>query len=270
MPVALPGMLSGIGTNQIYPHTNTVSALDTVTITPPATVDALQTYTLSIGSVSVSFTTDASPTTAELGNGLFAAIQVDPVFYSLVDAAINPTTSVITLTARTVDYVLNVTTNSSLTTNDIAIAKTVNTSKNQIIPFGRFVGRKANYPRDPREGVSAATLIDSASGYEVLGVTLQSHATEKVGRFGNAKDGYAFGYVMNVLKNIGTYKGVWVEAVDPDLVIGDPAYIATSAGNEGKVTKSSSGNLSASTNVKIISATEQAFNKYIALCEIRY
>ena len=111
-------------------------------------------------------------------------------------------------------------------------------------------------------------MIDATSGYEVLGVTLSSQATQGVGYFANAKDGYAFGTVMNVLKNIGTYKGVWVEAVDPDLAIGDTPYIAVATGNEGKITKTSSGNLAAA-GIKIISATEQTFGKYIALCEVK-
>ena len=145
---------------------------------------------------------------------------------------------------------------------------TVN-SANQIIPFGRFVGRKSTYARDPRENVSVATLIDATTGYEILGVTVQSHATQKVGNFAAAKDGYGFGTVMNVLKNIGTYKGIWVETVDADLVIGDTPYIAVAAGNEGKITKASSGNLAAGSNIKIISASEAVFGKYIALCEIR-
>ena len=103
MPVALPGMLSGIGTNQIFPHTNTLSALDTVTVTPPDTVDNSTLYKLTINGTTISFTTDSSATTAELGAGLYAAIRVDPIVYGLVDAALNTGTGVITLTARTVD-----------------------------------------------------------------------------------------------------------------------------------------------------------------------
>ncbi|MCC5618178.1 hypothetical protein LC605_24455 [Nostoc sp. CHAB 5836] len=269
MPVALPGMLSGVGTNQIYPHTNTLSALDTVAITPPATVDNDALYSLTVNGTTISFTTDSSATTAELGAGLYAAIRTDPIIYGLVDATLNTGTGVITLAARTVDLAIAVTTNSANTTNDIVIAKTVTNSKNSVIPFGRFVGRKSTYFRSNSEGVSVATLVDATSGYEVLGVTLSSQATQKVGTFGLAKDGYAFGTVMNVLKNIGTYKGVWVEAVDADLVIGDTPYIAVAAGNEGKITKVSSGNLAAGSNIKIISATEQSFGKYIVLCEVK-
>ncbi|MBN3946460.1 MAG: hypothetical protein HWQ38_08180 [Nostoc sp. NMS7] len=270
MPVGLPGMMSGMGSHQTYPHTNTVSALDVVTVIPPATVDNSALYTLSVNGATVSYTTDSTATTAELGAGLYAAIQADPVVYGLVDASLNLTNSVITLTARTIDFSILATTNVADRTNDIAIAKTTTNSHNLIIPFGRFVGRQSFYPRDPREGTSAATLIDLVSGYEVLGVTLSSQATEKVGRFGNAKDGYAFGYVMNVLKNSGTYKGVWVEAVDPDLVIGDSPNIAVSVGNQGKITKIASGNLSVANNVKIISGTEQSFGRFIVLCEVRF
>jgi hypothetical protein len=269
MPTGLPGMLSGFGSCTILPHINSVATFDTVTITPPATVDNSKEYKVTINGTTVSFITDANATTAELGSGLYAAIQQDPVVYGLVDVALNTGTSVITLTARTVDLPLLVTTNSADTTNDIAIAKTVSTSSNAIIPFGRFVGRKSTYTRDPLEGVSQATLIDATSGYEVLGVTLSSQYTQKVGRFSAAKDGYAFDTVMNVLKNIGTYKGVWVETVDADLAIGDTPYIAVAAGNEGKITKTSSGNLAAGSNIKIISAAQQSFGRNIALVDIK-
>lgn len=269
MPPALPGMLSGMGTNQIYPHTNTISALDTVTITPPATVDNNKEYKLAVNSITVSFITDANATTAELGVGLYTAIQSDPVLYGMVDAALNTSTSVITLTARTVDFVINAFTNTADTTNDITIAKTINNFTNLIIPFGRFVGRKSGYPRDTRENVSAATLIDATSGYEILGVTVSSQATQKVGTFSGAKDGYAFGTTMNVLKNTGTYKGIWIEAAEADIAIGDTPYIAITTGNEGKISKTSSGNLAAGSGVKIISATQESFGRFIALCEVK-
>lgn len=273
MPPAVPGMLSGTGQAKIYPHTNTYGTLDTITITPPATVDNSATYKVTLNStsvVSVEFTTDANATTAELANGLFAAMRTNPIFYSLVDVALNTGTNVITLTARSVGTTISLTQDSAgTTTNDLTIAKTVSTSSNLIIPFGRFVGRQASYPRDAREGVSAATLINHATNYEVLGVTLSSHATEQVGIFNNAVGGYAFTKTMNVLQDVGTYKGVWVECVESNLIIGDSAYIAVGSGNEGKVTKTSSGNVDVTSKVKILSATEVSFGKNIVLCEVK-
>jgi hypothetical protein len=270
MPVAVPGMMSGMGSRISLPHTNTVSAVDTVTVTPPSTVDENTEYDLTVNGVTVSFTTDSSATPLELGTGLLAAIQADPIVYGLVDAVLDPTSHVITLTARTVDFSLLVTTNSAVTTNDIAIAKTVTSSENYIIPFGRLVGRKSTYALDYKEGVSAATLIDSATGYQVLGVTLSSQATEKVGLFNRAKDGYAFGSVMNVLTNTGTYKGVWIECVEPDLTVADTAYIAVSTGNEGKLTRVSSGNVSAASNITIVAGAELSFERNIVLCKVNY
>lgn len=269
MPNGLPGMMSGMGSAQIYPHMNTLGTLDTFTVTPPATVDNSSVYSVSVNGVTVSFTTDANATTAELGTGLYNLMRQDPEFYSLVEVTINTSTSVITLVSRAVGTTLTVVADPAALTNVITVAKTVSTSSNLIIPFGRFVGRLSSYARDQRQNVSTATLVNAASGFELLGVTLSSHATEKVGRFGQAQDGYAFGTTMNVVKNTGTYKGVYVECVEPNLVIGDSARIAVGAGNEGKLTKETSGTINVSTSVIIVSATEVVFGRNIVLAEVK-
>lgn len=277
MSPALAGMMSGIGSAIIIPALNNYATYDTVTITPPATVDNSAIYTVTIAAIgggqknlSDSFTTDASATTAELGTGLYNAMITDPEFYSVVNVSLNTGTSVITLTARSVGTVLTVTSNSSATTNDLTITKTVTGAANAIIPFGRFVGRQTAYYQDPLEGVGAMTLVDHASNYSNYGVTILSQATEQVGTFQNAQDGYAFGRTMEVLKNSGTYKGIWIETVESDLVIGDTARIQITAGNQGKLTKSTSGTANVSSNVTILSATQQAFGKNITLCKVDF
>ncbi len=277
MAPALAGMMSGIGSAIMIPALNNYATYDTVTITPPETVDNSATYTVTIAAIgggqknlSESFTTDGSATTAELGTGLYNAMITDPEFYSAVNIALNTSTSVITLTARSVGTVLTVTSNSSVTTNDLTIAKTVTGAANTIIPFGRFVGRQAAYYRDPLEGFGTMSLVDHASNYSEFGITMLSQATEQVGLFQNAQDGYAFGKTMEILRNSGTYRGIWIETVESDLVFGDTARIQITAGNQGKLTKSTSSTVNVSSNVTILSSTQQAFGKNITLCKVDF
>jgi hypothetical protein len=165
---------------------------------------------------------------------------------------------------------LTVTSNSSVTTNDLTIAKTVTGAANTIIPFGRFVGRQAAYYRDPLEGFGTMSLVDHASNYSEFGITMLSQATEQVGLFQNAQDGYAFGKTMEILRNSGTYRGIWIETVETDLVFGDTARIQITAGNQGKLTKSTSSTVNVSSNVTILSSTQQAFGKNITLCKVDF
>lgn len=277
MSPALAGMMSGIGSAIIIPGLNNYATYDTVTITPPGTVDNSATYTVTIAAIgggqknlSESFTTDSSATTAELGTGLYNAMITDPEFYSAVNVALNTSTSVITLTARSVGTVLTVTSNSSVTTNDLTIAKTVTGAANGIIPFGRFVGRLATYYRDPVEGIGTMSLVNHASNFSHYGVTILSQATEQVGMFQNAQDGYAFGKTMEILRNSGTFRGIYIETVEPDLVFSDTARIQITAGNEGKLTKSTSSTVDVSSNVTILASTQQAFGKNITLCRVNF
>lgn len=277
MSPALAGMMSGMGSKIVVPALNNVATVDTVTITPPATVDNSTAYSITLvaaaasGSknLTVSFTTDGSATTAELGAGLYAAIIADPEFYSIVDAALNTGTSVITLSARAVGTLLTVTSNSAATTNDLTIARTAG-SANAIIPFGRFVGRQSSYYRDPVTGFSAMNLVSHASNFSDYGITLLSQATEQVGLYNQTQDGYAFGRTMEVLKKTGTYRGVWIETVESNLAIGASARIEVTAGNEGKLTANTSGTVNISSLVTVISATQQAFGKNITLCQVNF
>lgn len=269
MPVALPGMLSGMGAALVVPALNSVGALDTVTLTPPVTIDNAAVYKVNVNGAEISFLTDANPTAQELGAGLYSAARLEPVFYSLVDVALDSGTGVLTLTSRSVGTTLTVTADGTGLTNSIIVNKTVNTARNAIIPFGRFVGRKADYYLDQRENVGASTLIDHLTAYSVTGVTLSSQATQKVGLYDEAQDGYAFGRTMNVVRNTGTYRGVWVETVESNLVVGDTARISVANGHQGKLTKNATGTVNANSFAKIVSGTESVFGRYITLVELK-
>lgn len=254
MDHALPGVIEGMGPYRGLPYSNSQGGAQAVyTITPPATVDPNTTYRLNIGTVPIKFTTGAGTTAAQLGAGLHGQIRTNPEAYRLVDTELNASTGVITATVRFVNMPLSIVPLSSETTNDLVVANTIPPGTSGIvIPFGRFVGRKANYEVNPVTGDSPATLIDSAAafdagGYEVLGITMKTF-TEKVGRFEATQSGYKYMQVMNVLDHCGTIEGIWTEAVEPDIKRTDPVYISITDGS--KVTKNPSGNLSLGSRAK--------------------
>lgn len=268
MPQGYPGRLSGMGQVQIYPHVNNLCQTEIWTITPPGTPTASTTYNLTINGVTVSATTDASPTALELGTALYNAFRLEAQLYGAIEPTLNTSTGVITL--EVMGFAQNLVVSA---TAGIVAVKTVSATYGNIIPFGRFVGRKASYYRDPQDGSGTATLIDHASDYTLLGVTMTSYATERINPNNNlnvqALEGYPFGYVMNVLKDTGTCKGVWVETVEPDLAFGDPLYVAIGAGNEGKLTKTAGSNVPLVGKASLEIAANPTFgNRSIALISL--
>lgn len=269
MPPAMPGMINGMGTFVTLPFVNGINALDTWTLTPPGTVSSSTEYKATAFGVTVAFTTDASATTAELMAGLYAAARSDAQFWSNVDIALDTGTNVITLMGRGVGQKLAVS-STPTGTNPIVVANSVVASSGGVIPFGRFVGRKAGYFADPLDNAGSAALINHASDFTILGVTMFSNVAEKTGQFADAKDGYPVGSSMDVMTDTGTIKGIWVECVESDIAPTDSAYIAIAAGNEGKLTKSSSGTVNVSTKVKILNNAQQAFGRNCVLVKLAF
>lgn len=265
MPLAVPGMIRGMGPYRGIPYCNTVGGRQGVyTITPPATPDASKTYKLIIdGTNTVSVTTDSTPTPLELGTALYTAMRQDPQVYRKMDLTLNNATGVITATATFYNVAIAFTTNSAETTNDITIATTTAPATGREIYFGRFVGKKTTYSIDPLTGIAQASMIDSATGYEVLGTTLKVFR-EKNKQGPDAEGCYPFGAVLNVLEDCGTMQGNCVEVVEPDITMNDPLYVAVAAGNEGKATKTAAGNVDISAKGRFISNAFQALGKNLA------
>jgi len=261
MAIAIPGMYFGMGPYFASPYMN-LGALTpaTYTITPPATVDASTVHSLTIDGTTVTFTSGASTTTAQLGLGLFNAIRQDPQVFRKVDASIVSATGVITLTARVLNTLLTITSPSNTTTtNDLTIANTIGTGTASYIPYGRFVGRQASDSVDPISGLSNAKLINSATGFTVLGVTMKAFMEKSaIGSLGVS--GYPVQSVMNVMEDVVGIKGIWVECVEPDILRTDTAYIAVATGNEGKISKTSSGNLDITARVKFVTDAQLDYN----------
>lgn len=268
MPQAYPGRLSGFGSAKVLPHVNNVAETEVWTLTPPASPTAAAKYSATINGIKVEVTADADPTALEVGTALYNALRLEPQLYGAIDPALNTSTGVITLNVMGYAQMLTVTTSAGVTA-----AKTVAATYGNVIPFARFVGRKSTYYRDSSDGTSQASLISDNSSFTLLGVTMASYATERIvpGNVPNtqATEGYPFGYVMNVISDTGTCRGVWVECVDADLNFDDTLYIATSAGNEGKLTRTSTSNVALGTKGKLAIAATQTFgNRSIALLEL--
>lgn len=264
MYVALPGMLSGMGSSRILPHVNDVGAVDTYTIAV-STITANTDYSVLINGQKVTYKSDADPTAAEIINGIYNGIRLKPTAYRLADMVKDDTTNILTLSGRIQGVPLSITAQGLTVTKTVTGANLCDAS-NLVIPFGRFVGRKTDYKLDPREGVSSARLVE-ALDMEVLGITKRSHHTEQVGYFHCARSGFAFGDTMNVMEDTGTIKGIWTECIEPDLKIGEKAYCAIVPGNQGKLTRDTAGK-DISQYCRIVGATEPTVGGlFMALCQ---
>lgn len=264
MAIAIPGMYIGMGQYFAMPYLNNASGAQAVyTITPPATVDASTTYSVTIDGVTVSFTSGASTTTAQLGAGLYAAIRTDAQAYRLVDASLNSGTGVITLTSRMYNTSHTITSpTNATTTNDLTIANTVTAGTSSTIPYGRFVGYTSSEAVGDSRYTSttqprAAKLINSTSGFTVAGVTMKTFL-EKFDRGPDAEVGYPFQATMSVLEDCVGIQGIWVSCVETDIDTSDSVYVAVDSGNEGKVTSSSSGTINLSTRARFITTAQTA------------
>lgn len=79
---------------------------------------------------------------------------------------------------------------------------------------------------------------------------------EKQGTDGLIAEGYRFGDVMDVLERTFSADGIWVECVESDLTPSDSVYISVSAGQEGKVTRTSASNIDFTARANIRSGVE--------------
>lgn len=271
MPPALPGMVNGEGTFQCYPYTNTLGTLEQWTLTLPTTPDASATYSFGVGGYNIQAKTDASPTKAELAQALLNAVRADAQLFSEIEIELDTSTNNLKIWARQCGKSLAIALNpSGQVTNAITTTKTQAASVSGVIPFGRFVGRKSDQFRDPLDGYGPATLITATTGFEILGVTLAANYLMKTGRFADAQEGYPYESTMDVMNDTGTFKGVWIECVEPDIVIGDTSYIEVGSGKLTKNASNSAGVISLGATVSVRSNTQFTFgNRSIVLCKLK-
>jgi hypothetical protein len=253
MDVATPGALSGDPSSHLTKaYINAAATAKQVhTITTPATVDASTLYSITVGDVTVSYTSDASPTQTELVNGLYNAFRTNPEARSLKEIAISGTT--LLLTSPRLEDTITVSVNSADTTNDLGVSITTAQNLGTAIPFGVFVAR-----------ASGATLgqakLPTANTDKVLGITTIHQNIEKNLIGDKAIAEYAPMEVMDVLERCNSLDGVWVQCVESDITIDDTVYVVASGANAGFATKTSTSNISLATVASFKSGT-QAVNR---------
>lgn len=164
---AFAGLLADSGPNDIVSGL-VRSRRAVTTITVPASPDDSVDYSLSVNGIVVAYSADASSTTAEVRDGLLAALVASPFIVAIATCAA-VSTDQISITAKQTDFTLTVTSPSNATTTaDLTI--TVTTAAGVNIPFGRFV---------KHGGASNGNLIADPLGATsdiILGVSVHSHS----------------------------------------------------------------------------------------------
>ena len=265
MPAGYPGTLEGMGRFLAEPGVNVSGVTpEKWTITVPATVDNSSDYAITISSadlaqVEIKITTDADATQAELTTALLNALKQDPDAYGAFK--ITEAANVITLEGKEIYSNYTIEAVDGALTNTLTVAKTASTTSDlslRIIPFGRFVVTYPGYYIDPKSGIAQMSLPNTATDATLRGVTLASHDTEKVGIGQQAKEGYRFGTVMNVVYNVLGKRLMRVETVEDNITFSDTLYVDATT---GKLTKTATNNIAfpASSPVSLIVPTTKTF-----------
>jgi hypothetical protein len=242
---AIPGQREGsINGYRVRSYVNKLSgALEEWTLTLPATPAAdTEFVVINNNHAKAKFKTDADPTKAELATGLLTAIRTNPAFGLYLTAVVN------------VDNDIVLTSNAMGTTNAITVtgtglsaAITQASVTSPSVPFGRFVGRPAG-STDPNLAGLLTQVTDS-----VLGITSLIRDVERSDiRTGEPKAVYSHSEVMDVVDYCGGSMGIWCECIEPDITIADGCYVTVAAGQEGKVTKISAGNIDLTAKAKFV------------------
>lgn len=240
---AIPGLLHGLGNATIEKFCNSGGLqADKWEIAIPASPTANTLYSVTVDGVKVQFQTDTDPTQAELESNLFVAMRTNGLFTSKTEAELNGQNHKIILSSRFFNVPLTV------NTSPVTLAATHSTTTPpplSIIPFGRAVARKPGYLYDQ-------AALATASSDEILGITVSTHAMERVEQSYqattsvysvSAQIGYKPLDVMNVVIRTSDLTGIYVETVEDNIQLTDRPYVSIALGHEGKITKSSSGTI---------------------------
>lgn len=251
--VATPGLCSGDTTSLlVQTYVNNAGATKELwTIGTPATVDNSTEYVITVDDLTISYTTDASATRAELIAGLQANYDANMIAGAKFDFETSGNNLLIT--AKYLDQTLAVSVNSGSTTNDLTATKTTASSSGKTVPFGRVVARTSG---DPKRGAKLPTVNTD----KVLGITLNPKDVERNG-IGDAiatRTVYKANEPMDVLVQTNSAEGVWVECVESDITVDDTIYVSVASGYEGMVTKTSTSNINISSYASFASSVQTA------------
>lgn len=224
-----PGLFHGQGEPRIDAYVNRNSPLTdvwSVAIVAPV-VGTI--YKVTVDGYETSYKAVTGETQATLGLNLYKAITQSPLVFRTAQFTYDSTANTITIESRNEGQVLTVT--STLTATRTQNAGTLPPA----IPFGRAVGAKATYNN------KEVTLPTAASDV-IKGVAISTHWIERVG-VPAGPAAYRPLDTVNVCDRTNNLKGVYVECVEADIVEADPVYVAVAAPNQGKFTKTATGNI---------------------------
>lgn len=250
MDAATPGGLVGDPISQLNKaYINGAAVVSEVwTVVVPATPDASTAYSITVDGVTVSFTTDATPTQEELSNGLFNSFRTNPEARSLQSIALNGFDLELTSARSEDSHIVSV--NDADTTADLSASITTAKSTGDPVGLGVFVARAAG------DAVGYAKLPALATD-QLIGITTLQQNEEKnaIGDTGVLE--YPPESVMDVLERCNSLDGVWMQTPDSDLTIDDPVYVIPGGTNAGWVTKATAGNIDATAVASFQSETRR-------------
>lgn len=228
--VSRPGFLSGLGVPRVRACRNSADTKnDYYTFAIPAAPVASTLYALSdaLGNTA-SYTTDATPTQAELGAGLLNAVRTS----NLYDVAVPKLeANVLTLTARSPIAPL------VLTTTTLAAGTAFNFGAvPALVPFGVLVGRRITDLEDEARLLTLTTDI-------IVGVAMSTYSAEKDAVGPDAKVSYKANEAMDVLDRCNNLDGIWVPCVETDLNVNDVLYASVAPATPGHLTRNATGTI---------------------------
>lgn len=193
------------------------------TIGVPASPDNSTEYSIKVGDATARFMTDEDATQEELLNGMLNALRTNPVVGSRYSTRVDGTNLV--LTAKNTEFEFLVSSESGFTVN-----KTQAKVEPDPIPFGRIVARAASEP-------SSTCKLLSLTTDRILGISMAPYDLERNGVGSAAYTEYPPYSSVDVIDRTASTSGIWMECDSPDIKIDDVVYASTSAGDEGKLSK---------------------------------
>lgn len=259
-------------TNDIVVTKSVNPSVEVWSIVLPATVDNSATYSFTVDEIPVSFTTDASATTAELLTGLVAAFNNHP--QALGKANIVKGFDRFLLTGKTPFQTIAVTvTSNGTTTNDLTVTKEVAAAADSgLIKFGTFV-----VTHGLSDITGFAVKPPTSASETVLGIAGRTWASEQHGWFNSAlvssqTEGYPLNETIDVVTDTGANPGYFVRCIESTIGVNDTLYVSVAAETAGWVTTSSGGTiaLSGATRAKVIVPAQYAPDYGIYCVGIEY
>jgi hypothetical protein len=244
--VAAAGTLWGTGVPLVRTVENTAdSRYELWTLAVPATPTANAVYSVTVDGVTVSFNAGGTPTQASLEAGLMSAIRQSTI-YDTSKVVLDAIAHTITIERRIFGLAMVVTVAGA----GLTATRTVAASLAGQVPFGRFVTRPASAVG--LEGSQARLPVSGDTA--IVGVTMATHFSEKVGVGVNAISGYQPNEAMDAVFKTVTLEGIWVEFTG-NTSLPESSYIDTVvqasvlAGHQGKAT-----NVVAAGNINVTGA----------------